>query len=306
MGNFEEALRDYLASQGVFSQIEPARTIPASFTEQLMVHMSMGAADAALEFVPNLCSSVYGLGNVLWMNVRHPIQSIDNFSKCCYSMGEIIVQYAKTIDSKIVEKYIDELKVLYKQYDHLSDGEKGALIGYTIGKYGIDIFACTKSISIGAKAVQEISAYRNLRNANSICNMEAMSISNANKKMIQKEAKKQAKSRQNYFKDVKYNLESHHKHIEGHNDFISTRSIWQHPDPEGLLKRFAGTGHKVRGNPGVPGYKEIVDFKEHIGIWKDQAGRHALPTTRGAIHYSKKGAHIVPISPIPNIGKTVI
>lgn len=45
-----------------------------------------------------------------------------------------------------------------------------------------------------------------------------------------------------------------------------------------------------------PGYQEIVDFKEPIGIWKN--GIKSEPTTKGTIHYSKDGnAHIVPENP---------
>jgi hypothetical protein len=45
-------------------------------------------------------------------------------------------------------------------------------------------------------------------------------------------------------------------------------------------------------------YKESVDFKEKIGIWRDKEG--VLPdtdTSFGIIHYAKKGAHIVPSIP---------
>jgi Bacterial toxin 50 len=80
-----------------------------------------------------------------------------------------------------------------------------------------------------------------------------------------------------------------------------TRSEWQHQDPEGLLKRFAGTG-TPGGNkqPGRCGYRETVDFGENIGIWRIEEGV-TLPTTRGTIHYSNKGAHIVPSDPNPII-----
>ena len=40
-----------------------------------------------------------------------------------------------------------------------------------------------------------------------------------------------------------------------------------------------------------------MDFNEIIEIWKDPSGKESLPTTRGTIHYSKDGAHIIPTSP---------
>jgi filamentous hemagglutinin len=92
-------------------------------------------------------------------------------------------------------------------------------------------------------------------------------------------------------------------HVPGHNDFRLDRSVWEHPDPEGLLRRFAGTGVSHRGKLGQPGYKEAVDFKEHIGIWVNKDETIRLPTTRGEIHYGKKGAHIVPTNPTPMKGQ---
>lgn len=45
-------------------------------------------------------------------------------------------------------------------------------------------------------------------------------------------------------------------------------------------------------------YKEWVDFREKIGIWKDKSERESdADTNVGIIHYGKGGAHIVPANP---------
>lgn len=49
----------------------------------------------------------------------------------------------------------------------------------------------------------------------------------------------------------------------------------------------------------MAGYRETVDFGEYIGIWKNETGNLALPTTRGTIHYARDHAHIVPAYPTP-------
>ena len=108
--------------------------------------------------------------------------------------------------------------------------------------------------------------------------------------------------RESDFKNVKYNFDHHNKYVFGHNNFIKTGSKWEYKDPEDLLKHFAGTGKPRRGKPGHPGYKETVDFGEHIGIWRNKGGTIELPTIRGTIHYGKKGAHIVPSNPNPIVG----
>ena len=82
------------------------------------------------------------------------------------------------------------------------------------------------------------------------------------------------------------------KHILGHRGYIPGRSPFTHGDPQALLDRFSGKG-QPRGKVlrGLPGFKERVDFGEVIGEIDGQ------PTTNGIIHYSKKGAHIVPSNP---------
>jgi len=82
------------------------------------------------------------------------------------------------------------------------------------------------------------------------------------------------------------------KHVPGHNNYIPGRSPLTHRDPQGLLDRFGGKGQAIGRTPiGQPGAKERVDFGEVIGEINGQ------PTTRGIIHYSKDGAHIVPANP---------
>lgn len=70
-----------------------------------------------------------------------------------------------------------------------------------------------------------------------------------------------------------------------------------------LIKKFAGKGKPLNKEiPGNPNYGELIDFGEHIGVWKDKEGIISLPTTKGHIHYSKKGAHIIPANPKSTFG----
>ena len=67
------------------------------------------------------------------------------------------------------------------------------------------------------------------------------------------------------------------------------------------MKEHAGEGipyRKRKKEIREVGYREDVDFKKVIGIWKSEDGSISKPTTRGRIHYDTKGgAHIVPIEP---------
>ncbi|MBP3195083.1 MAG: hypothetical protein J6M05_05400 [Cardiobacteriaceae bacterium] len=51
---------------------------------------------------------------------------------------------------------------------------------------------------------------------------------------------------------------------------------------------------------GQPGSKERIDFGKNIGYHIEQGSTTKTPTTVGTVHYSKKGAHIVPARPKSN------
>lgn len=46
-------------------------------------------------------------------------------------------------------------------------------------------------------------------------------------------------------------------------------------------------------------HREVVDFGKVIGHYRPAGGGDPIETTRGTIHYSKSGAHLVPASPKP-------
>lgn len=87
------------------------------------------------------------------------------------------------------------------------------------------------------------------------------------------------------------------KHIEGSQNYDPTRSTLT-ADSRELLNRFAGRGQQRGHIPvGQPGAKEAFDTgTKIIGINRSRNGASAS-TTRGIIHYSKRGAHIVPAAP---------
>lgn len=112
---------------------------------------------------------------------------------------------------------------------HVED-YKGELIGYTIGKYGVDIFA-------GSTLFKGVSALKRLKNANKVCNLEAMLISNANKETILASACKHALERKAFFKNVKIEWGKQEKHIVGKNNYRTNKSILNHANPEVLLRK---------------------------------------------------------------------
>lgn len=80
------------------------------------------------------------------------------------------------------------------------------------------------------------------------------------------------------------------KHIPGHPNYQKGKSIFT-GDAQKLLEKYAGKGQWIGSN------KERVDFEQVIGKWVDPNTGKAYETTKGIIHYSKNGAHIVPARP---------
>lgn len=84
------------------------------------------------------------------------------------------------------------------------------------------------------------------------------------------------------------------KHLPGQPNHDPTKSTitLSLPELQDLLDHKAGTGQWHGAN------NEVVNFGVVIGIYRPQRGGHAIVTTRGAIHYSKSGAHVVPAEPL--------
>lgn len=291
MGQFDLAMFDYINSNQTYrlSRIKPK--YKEEFHSGLLKGLANGGIDGAVDFFPSMLNSAHGITQSLWVFVQHPIDATTNFCNTCYDLCQSTSEFFKDLNWDSVEGYAQELRELYEKFQNIPDQQRGELIGYLIGKYGVDIFAA-------GTTVKAIELLKNLKNANKICNFEAMLMSKKNREALELIAKEHAIKIQEYFKNIKYNFAAHNKHILGHNDYDGVRSIWTHSNPEGLLKKFAGKGKPIAGIPGEPGYKELVDFGEYIGIWKSMYNSYnKAPTTMGTIHYSKKGAHIVPVHP---------
>ena len=95
---------------------------------------------------------------------------------------------------------------------------------------------------------------------------------------------------------TKLEEEKQGKHIEGHPNFVIGKSKLTISMSEAteLTKKFSGTGEVV-GNTETSN-KEWIDFCQVIGVWTDKDGNEHL-TTKGIIHHSHKGTHIVPSNP---------
>lgn len=93
------------------------------------------------------------------------------------------------------------------------------------------------------------------------------------------------------------NWGNQNKHLPGRN-LESDKSIVTVPESRipVLIQQFTGKGvpNTKAFKFGQPGYREIVDCGENIGLVWDNAGRRWVTTSRATLHYSKAGVHMVP------------
>jgi hypothetical protein len=254
--------------------------------------MLKGGQDSVTEFVPSLLSCFRGISKGIWAFVSSPIEVSQEIVDYAYACLEFIKD---NTTKEMLCKLVPELQECLKKWDQLDDCTKGKYIGYVVGKYGVDIFIASGSV----KAIQ---LYRNLRKANAVMTLETASISPKLAQEVLEQAINQEKIRETILKsgNLKIRWDRQGKHIPGKHNYDPKRSTFTHSDPQTLINKYAGTGRRINHHdPGTPGYKEVVDFEDVIGIWKDENGIVELPTTNGFITYSKEGVHIVPTRPNP-------
>ena len=190
---------------------------------------------------------------------------------------------------------VPEVADLYKNWHDFSGAERGEALGYIIGKYGVDIL-------LSRGTARAIHYGKSLKRANFKLTLSAMKKSPANKGVIKKRGRELRRQRKLLRKNANLTIQADKqgKHIVGHRNYVASdnKSIFEHKKPQKLVKKHAGTGMKEGPiQAGKPGYREVVNFKEHIGYAVDKTTKKKTRTTWGKIHYAKDGVHIVPCLP---------
>lgn len=137
-GHFEEALKDYelfeSADEAAFYLPPESRIDMLDFGAGLIKGVSEGTKIAAREFVPTLLKTPYALGQFTW-TLFTDSSLIREISGKTYDLIEHIVR----MDSEqLKEDLIYPLYELTQNWMNTPAHEKGNIIGYNIGLYGID------------------------------------------------------------------------------------------------------------------------------------------------------------------------
>jgi hypothetical protein len=174
-------------------------------------------------FIPSVISTLRGIGNGLWALTKDPVAMSLEFANAAIQCIEYIKSHST---DAIIQDMVPELKELLQTYEQLDDFEKGKLIGHVIGKYGLDIFLAKQGVSF-------IKSYRELKQANHLMTLEALSSSQHNFKILE-EAGKRWTLRESVLKNgvLKIHEGRQNKHIFKYMKQGDTRSILTYPDPQ--------------------------------------------------------------------------
>ena len=88
------------------------------------------------------------------------------------------------------------------------------------------------------------------------------------------------------------------RHFRDSNGYIEGRSyFYEGIDPQSLIEQYHGTGEIRLSKAGNWINKEFIIMDRDIGVHIDDSTNVATITNSFAIHYSKRGAHIIPSRP---------
>jgi len=91
------------------------------------------------------------------------------------------------------------------------------------------------------------------------------------------------------------NVTNQNRHLRDSGGYIEGRSyFFEDVDPEGLIGQYHGTGEIRLSESGKWINKEFITLDRDIGIHIEQSTGLQTTTNSFAIHYSKRGAHLVP------------
>ncbi len=92
------------------------------------------------------------------------------------------------------------------------------------------------------------------------------------------------------------NIGNQNKHIQGEKRYISGRSYiyGDRSKAQELVNKYSGTGEIRFSDNGKWTQKEFIYLDRNIGVHINPETGEKIPTNAFAIHYGKKGTHIIP------------
>lgn len=284
LGQFDRAIADYRMLEGMSF---PSDFDYSEFAKGFVLGAASGFGESVRDFIPNTLSSLRGMGHFLWATLQHPIETPR--AMMIHAL-EIFAKLRECSPYELTKLAIPELDHLVQEWNQVTDFARGQQIGLILGKYGTEMLT-PLAIHKGAAfltALQDLKKCEKLQTLKALSDVEKRSgILEGSAQVMQ--------NRQGQLSKIKIEWDKQNKHVPGKKNFEEGKSLFTHPDAQGLVDQFAGKGQRRGPIEQGAGYKEKVDFGVTIGQTKVKG--ELVDTSWGIIHYSKTGAHIVPAGP---------
>ena len=131
LGKFDLALKDYLEKgKEAVSQLPLEDPNFYDFGVGMIIGAANGVNEASIEFLPSICASARGVGNLLWTTISHPIATPKQFATAVVEF----CNFLRTSDKgELAQILVPEMYNLVVNWDTLSYKDRGELAGYTMG-----------------------------------------------------------------------------------------------------------------------------------------------------------------------------
>lgn len=172
----------------------------------LVIGASGGISAASSEFLPSICNSLRGAGNLLWATINHPIESSKLFASAVLEFHKFLLSCDK---AELVEILVPEIYELVTQWNYLSPKKRGELTGYVLGKYGTDILLPIAAI----KGIKYIKTYSEIKKIEKFCTLKTLNNSPESRLALQQAATTWNAQRLAWFERIEIEIDQQTKHI---------------------------------------------------------------------------------------------
>lgn len=173
LGKLDLALEDYNKIKEMQKHLPPfqlmaeidADLYPMGFLDYsggFCIGITQGGSACVAGFFPAVLDSCKGLLHGLWCFVCSPVQVSKEIIHTSYECFDFIRSHST---QECLETMVPELRNLCKNWDKLSDYERGKFAGYIIGKYGTDVL-------IPAATFKGVSKFRQFKRSNTLFTLE--------------------------------------------------------------------------------------------------------------------------------------
>lgn len=266
-GDFDSSIEDFFNS-GIHSK--PLDASHLDFAAGFFLGAMEGMKKFGTEFFPSLLATARGLGSTVWLFATSDplgLQISEEMYNACQNFIRFLSNHTLP---EIIETVSPKLKALIYNADTLTLKQKGEYLGYLIAKNGVEIVA-----TVGATKI-----YQEIRKANAVLTLEALSAPMQKTKMVEKALEWGEKHSAEIVK--RGNNEVYIKTLRGQD--LSEKTLEKTLHELGYLLEQTADGARIA---------EIVQLEKQISSWLGEGTRFIRNEAGDSVFISKDGLRCV-------------